>query len=90
MRIGRGNGNTWRKPAPVPLCPPQIPHGLNWARTQAGEVGSRQLTLSYGTASTPSYTDSQEISNLNIFLDFAGFEVLTAVTINSDMGCAAV
>jgi hypothetical protein len=26
MRICRGNRSTWRKPAPVPLCPPQIPH----------------------------------------------------------------
>jgi hypothetical protein len=26
--IGRGNRNTRRKPAPVPLCPPQIPHAL--------------------------------------------------------------
>jgi hypothetical protein len=26
MRIGRGNRNTRRKPAPAPLCPPQIPH----------------------------------------------------------------
>jgi hypothetical protein len=23
--IGRGNGSTWRKPAPVPLCPSQTP-----------------------------------------------------------------
>jgi hypothetical protein len=23
MMIGRGNRSTWRKPAPVPLCPPQ-------------------------------------------------------------------
>jgi hypothetical protein len=28
MRIGRGNRSTRRKPAPVPLCPPQIPHDL--------------------------------------------------------------
>jgi hypothetical protein len=28
MLIGRGNGSTQRKPAPVPLCPPQIPHDL--------------------------------------------------------------
>jgi hypothetical protein len=41
MRIGRGNGNTRRKPAPGPLCPLQIPHELTWARTQASEVGSR-------------------------------------------------
>jgi hypothetical protein len=26
MKIGRGNRSTRRKPAPVPLCPPQIPH----------------------------------------------------------------
>jgi hypothetical protein len=28
MRIGKGNRSTWRKPAPVPLCPPQIPNDL--------------------------------------------------------------
>jgi hypothetical protein len=38
--FGRGNQNTWRKPAPVPLCPPQIPHDL----TQAAAVGSQQVT----------------------------------------------
>jgi hypothetical protein len=26
MKIGRGNRSTGRKPAPAPLCPPQIPH----------------------------------------------------------------
>jgi hypothetical protein len=26
MKIGRGYRNTRRKPAPAPLCPPQIPH----------------------------------------------------------------
>jgi hypothetical protein len=26
MKIGRGNRSTQRKPAPAPLCPPQIPH----------------------------------------------------------------
>jgi hypothetical protein len=30
MRIGRGNRSTRRKPAPVPLCPPQMPHDLTW------------------------------------------------------------
>jgi hypothetical protein len=43
MRIGRGNGSTRRKPAPVPLCPPQIPHDLTWDRTRAAEVESRRL-----------------------------------------------
>jgi hypothetical protein len=41
MRIGRGNRRTRRKPAPVPLCPAQIPHDLTWARTWAAAVGSR-------------------------------------------------
>jgi hypothetical protein len=26
MKIGRGNRSTQRKPAPEPLCPPEIPH----------------------------------------------------------------
>jgi hypothetical protein len=30
MRIGKGDGSTRRKPAPEPLCPPQIP-GLGGA-----------------------------------------------------------
>jgi hypothetical protein len=44
MRIGRGNRNTRRKPAPVPLCPPQLPHYLTRARTRAAAEGSRRLT----------------------------------------------
>jgi hypothetical protein len=44
MRIVMGNRSTWRKPAPVPLCPPHIPHDLNWARTRAAAVGNRRLT----------------------------------------------
>jgi hypothetical protein len=26
IKIGRGNRSTRRRPAPAPLCPPQIPH----------------------------------------------------------------
>jgi hypothetical protein len=44
MRIDRGNRSTRRKPATVPLCPPQIPYDLTWARTRAAAVGSRRLT----------------------------------------------
>jgi hypothetical protein len=33
MKIGRGNRSTRRKPAPAPLCPPQIPHDKTRART---------------------------------------------------------
>jgi hypothetical protein len=43
---GRGNRSTRRKPAPTPLCPPQIPldHTRNW--TQAAAVGRQLLTAS--------------------------------------------
>jgi hypothetical protein len=42
--IGRGNRSTRRKPAPEPLCPPQIPLDQTWARTRAAAVGSQRLT----------------------------------------------
>jgi hypothetical protein len=32
------------KPAPVLLCPPQIPHGLSRARTRASAMRGRRLT----------------------------------------------
>jgi hypothetical protein len=44
MRTGRGNRSTGRKPAPVPLYPPQIPHDLTWDRTRAAAVRSQRLT----------------------------------------------
>jgi hypothetical protein len=31
MKIGRGNRSTWREPATVPFCPPQIPRDLTRA-----------------------------------------------------------
>jgi hypothetical protein len=34
MKIGKGNRRPRRKPAPVPLCPPQIPHDLTRAQTR--------------------------------------------------------
>jgi hypothetical protein len=43
MMIGKGNRSTRRKPAPLPLCPPQTPHAARtW--TQAAAVGSQRLT----------------------------------------------
>jgi hypothetical protein len=39
MKIGRRNRSTRRKPAPVPLCPPQIPHNLTRIGTPAAAVG---------------------------------------------------
>jgi hypothetical protein len=44
MWIGRGKRSTRWKPAPAPLCRPQIPHDLTRARTWAAAVGSRRLT----------------------------------------------
>jgi hypothetical protein len=51
MMIGRGNRSSRRKPAPVPLCPPQNPHACPDAN--AGRRGGKPATnrLSYGTAS---------------------------------------
>jgi hypothetical protein len=39
--IGKGNRSTRRKPAPVPLCPPQTAHNLTLPRTLATAVGSQ-------------------------------------------------
>jgi hypothetical protein len=41
--IGRGNRSTRRKPAPLPLCVPQIPHAGR-TRTRFAAVGSQRLT----------------------------------------------
>jgi hypothetical protein len=41
--IGMGNRSTRRKPARVPLCPPQTPHAAR-TRTRAAAVGSQRLT----------------------------------------------
>jgi hypothetical protein len=41
--IGRGNRSTRRKPAQVPLCPPQTSHAAR-TRTRAAEVRSQRLT----------------------------------------------
>jgi hypothetical protein len=50
MRIGRGNRSTRKKPAPVPLYPPQILHDLTWVRTRTGGGKPASNGLSYGTA----------------------------------------
>jgi hypothetical protein len=54
MMIGRGNRSTRRKHAPVPLCPPQIPHACPDANP--GRRGGKPATnrLSYDTSSKPS------------------------------------
>jgi hypothetical protein len=48
--IGRGNRSSRRKPAPVPLCPPQTPHACPDANSgrRCGKPATNRL--SYGTA----------------------------------------
>jgi hypothetical protein len=41
--IDRGDRSTGRKPAPVPLCPPQTPHAVQMG-TRAAAVLSKRLT----------------------------------------------
>jgi hypothetical protein len=43
MKMARGNRSTRRKPAPAPLCQPQIPHDQTRAPTRAAAVGSQRL-----------------------------------------------
>jgi hypothetical protein len=47
MRTDRGNRSTWKKPSPVTLCPPQIPHDLG---SNSGHCSEKPVTncLSYG------------------------------------------
>ena len=42
--IGK-NQNTHRKPGPLPLCPPQIPYGLDYKWTRASVVRGPGLTV---------------------------------------------
>jgi hypothetical protein len=44
MKIGRGNRSTRRKPAPAPLCPPQIVLDQTRLWTWAAAVGRQRLT----------------------------------------------
>jgi hypothetical protein len=50
MMIGRENQSTWRKPAPVPFCPPQTPHAC--PDTNPGRHSGKPVTnrLSYSMA----------------------------------------
>jgi hypothetical protein len=42
--IAEENEVIGKKPASVPLCPPQISHYLTWSRNRAAVVGSRRPT----------------------------------------------
>jgi hypothetical protein len=51
--IGKGNRSGRRKPASVPLCPPQVPHDLTWTRTRTpcGNPATKRLSYSTTTKS---------------------------------------
>jgi hypothetical protein len=38
IRTDKGNQSAWRKPAPVPCSPSQVPHSMTWDRTWADVV----------------------------------------------------
>jgi hypothetical protein len=85
MKIGRGNRSTRRKPAPVALCPPQIPHDQTRARTRASTVGSQRLTaLAMARPSSHSYLNivfsSQFPDNHDQCFSLQGEETLEPLT----------
>jgi hypothetical protein len=43
INVGRRSRNSWKQPAPVSLCPPQIPHHLTRARTLAADYPPKLL-----------------------------------------------
>jgi hypothetical protein len=45
IKIGRGNRSTRRKPAPAPLCPPEVPLDETRARSRGAAVGNWRLTV---------------------------------------------
>jgi hypothetical protein len=53
MKIGRGNRSTRRKPAPVPLCPPQTPDAYPDANPGRRGVKPATNRLRYDTAYDP-------------------------------------
>jgi hypothetical protein len=67
VEIGRGNRSTCRKPAPAPLCPPQIPHDQTRARTP-GRRGGKPATnrLSYGAAFAKDFMSVKQNSEKNM------------------------
>jgi hypothetical protein len=65
MKNGRGNRSTRRKPAPAPLCPPQIPLDQTRARTRAAAVGSQRLTA--WAMLRPKFYGCRENKHENIF-----------------------
>jgi hypothetical protein len=52
MRINRGSLSALREPAPVPLCPPQIPHNMTCVLTRAADQSPELPELRHGPVSS--------------------------------------
>jgi hypothetical protein len=72
MMIGRENWSTRRKPAPVPLCPPQNPHAAR-TRTRAAAVGNQRVTA-WATA-RPRLAESMRGFIISCFLNEIPFKL---------------
>jgi hypothetical protein len=84
MRIGRGNRSTQRKPAPLSICPPQIPHDLTRDRTRAVSMGSRLLTAwAMAWPLWSSYSASSEDLHCLLADDWAGYVWEYVFSLNS-------
>jgi hypothetical protein len=72
---GEGNGSTRRKPAPVPLCPLQIPYDLTRGWIRAAADGSRRIiTWAMALLNTQFPTNAVRSSNkLNRFIIISVF-----------------
>jgi hypothetical protein len=67
MKIGRVNRSTRKKPAPAPLCPPQIPLDQTRVLTRAAAVGIS--SNSSGTdCSTHAQSNSALTNGLTVFV----------------------
>jgi hypothetical protein len=65
---GRRNRSTRRKPAPTPLCPPQIPLDQTRDWTRAAAVGSQRLTASaMARPISQTLQDFKKISSIRCF-----------------------
>jgi hypothetical protein len=79
MRIGRRSRSARRKPVPVPIGQPQIPHDLTWDRTPATAEVSRILTVRAMAWSSLSIYQSMSVQLFVGSLAFFSFLILYTV-----------
>jgi hypothetical protein len=79
MMFGRGNRSTRRKPAPVPLCPPQIPHVCPDANPgrRGGKIATNRLSLWWTKRHWGRFFPSTSVSPANHSTDFSIIIIIT-------------